>query len=206
VTYRTRLKYSKRSVDPGQVPQERPIERAFFREAEDGTTIFFPWGLNHRGYRLTDDAAKASASRAASFLITATVAIGVWTAQVLQPILESEENGFAEVLDAVALPGAAFLLALVAYALWISRFVERFPESDLVVSREERLREAAALVEPRKIALVGAVFCGLSALVIWLQPHTWWLGLLGVALGIGVLLWSAVLRRAAADRLDRSQR
>ena len=71
-----------------------------------------------------------------------------------------------------------------------------------MVSREERLREAAELVEPRKIALVGAVFCGLSALVIWLQPDTWWLGLLGVALGIGILLWSAVLRRAAADRPD----
>jgi hypothetical protein len=184
------------------VPQERPIERAFFREAEDGATIFFPWGLNHRGYRLTDDAAKTRAARAASFLISATIAIGVWTARALQPILESEGNGLAEVLDAIALPGAAFLLALVAYTLWISRFVERFPESDFRVSREERLREAAELVEPWKIALVGAVLCGLSALFVWLQPHTWWFGMLGVALGIGVLLWSAVLRRAAADRRD----
>jgi MFS family permease len=184
------------------MPQERPIERAFFREADDGATIFFPWGLNHRGYRLTDDAAKARATRAASFLISATIGIGVWTAHALQPTFESEGNGLGEVFDAIALPGAAFLLALAAYILWMSRFVERFPESDFRVSREERLREAAELVEPRKIALVGAVLCGLSALLIWLQPHTWWLGLLGVALGIGILLWSAVLRRAAADRRD----
>jgi hypothetical protein len=184
------------------VQQERPIERAFFREAEDGTTIFFPWGLNRRGYRLTDDAAKARATRAASFLITATIAIGVWTAQALQPLLESEGNGLAEVLGAVALPGAALLLALVGYTLWISRFVERLPESDFRVSREERLREAAELVAPWKIALVGGVFCGLSALLIWLQPHTWWFGLLCAALGIGILLWSAILRRATADGRD----
>jgi hypothetical protein len=196
------LKLSKRRVDPHRVQQERPIERAFFREAEDGTTIFFPWGLNRRGYRLTDDAAKARAMRAASFLITATIAIGVWTAQALQPLLESEGNGLAEVLDAVALPGAAFLFALVGYTLWISRFVERLAESDFRVSREERLREAAELVAPWKIALVGAVFCGLSVLLIWLQPHTWWFGLLCMALGIGILLWSAILRRAAADGRD----
>jgi hypothetical protein len=40
--------------------------------------------------------------------------------------------------------------------------------------------------------------CGLSAFLIWLQPHAWWLGLLGIALGAGALYWSSLLKRAAA--------
>jgi hypothetical protein len=89
------------------------MERAFFREADDGSTVFFPWGLTHRGYQLTD--------------------------------------------------------------------------------------EAAELAEPWKIALIGVVLCGLSAFLTWLQPRAWWLGLLGVALGIGALLWSSLLKRARSD-------
>jgi len=91
------------------------------------------------------------------------------------------------------------LFAFFAYSLWISRFVEKFPESDLKISRDERLREAAELAEPWKIALIGAVLCGLSALLVWLQPRAWWLGLLGVALGIGTLLWSSLLKRTKSD-------
>jgi 4-hydroxybenzoate polyprenyltransferase len=85
--------------------------------------------------------------------------------------------------------------------LWISRFVEQFPDSDLKVSREERLREAANAIEPRKVALIGVITCGLSALLIWIQPHTWWLGLLGLALGMGALFWSSILKRAGSDPL-----
>lgn len=66
-----------------------------------------------------------------------------------------------------------------------------------MVSREERLREAAELAGPRKVALIGIVTCGLSALLIWLQPNAWWLGLLGMAVGVVALFWSSVLKRAA---------
>jgi len=180
------------------VPDPPPIERAFFRKAEDGTTVFFPWGLTHRGYRLTDPAGRKKASRAASLLISSTLAIGTWTAYALQPLLEPEVRPPAEVLRSLAAPGVALVLVLIAYGLWASRFVERLPESDLQLSREERLREAAALVSPRKVALVGVVTGGLSALLIWLQPQAWWLGGLGIALGAGVLCWSVVLARAAA--------
>jgi hypothetical protein len=184
------------------VEQQRPIDRAFFQEAEDGTTIFFPWGLAHRGYQLTDETAKQRASRAASFLISSTIGIGVWAAYALQPLLESESAELAEILEVFAAPGAALLLVFFSYFLWISRFVERFPESDFKVSREERLREAADFAEPWKLALIGIVLCGLSAFLIWIQPWTWWLGLLGVALGIGIVVWSSILKRAAADRRD----
>jgi hypothetical protein len=174
------------------VPDELPIDRTIFRESEDGATVFFPWGLPHRGYRLDE-----TASRAVSFLVASVIAVGTWSAYALESIFESEATGLIDVLGVLAAPGAALLLVLISYAFWVSRFVERFPESDLEVSREERLREAAELVEPWKLALIGVVVSGLSVSLIWLQPRTWWIGLLGVAIGVGVLWWSSLLRRAA---------
>jgi len=185
------------------MPEQRPIDRAFFRESSDGKTVFFPWGLTHRGYQLTGDTAKKKASRAAAFLVSSPIAIGVWTAHALMPIAESEGNGLTEILGALVAPGIALILVLVSYSSWVSRFVERFPESDLRFSREERLREAARLVEPWKVALIGVVVCGLSAFLVWLQPRVWWLGLLGVALGAGSLAWSSLLKRAAVDTSSR---
>lgn len=173
------------------------MERAFFREAEDGTTVFFPWGLTHRGYRLSGEDARKKASRAASLLIGSTMAIGTWIAYALQPLLESEATGAAEVLRGLVAPAASLGLVLFSYWLWVWRFVESCPESSLQDSREERLREAAEHAGPGKAALVGVVVVALSALVVWLQPHTWWVGLLGIALGIGVVVWSFVLKRAA---------
>jgi hypothetical protein len=180
------------------VPDQPPIDRAFFREAEDGTTVFFPWGLTHRGYQLTAEGARKKASRAASLLIGSTIAIGTWTAYALQPLFESEASDPREILSVLLAPGATLILIVFSYWLWVSRFVERFPVSDLTISREERLREAAELASPRKVALIGVIMCGLSAFLIWLQPHAWWLGLLGIALGAGALYWSSLLKRAAA--------
>jgi len=183
------------------VEEREPIERAFFREAEDGTTVFFPWGLAHRGYRLTDARAKEKASRAASSLLGCVIGVGTWIAYELQPILESEDTGLAEIFNGLTTPVTVLLLALAAYALWASRFVEPFPDSDLRVSREERLRGAADAIEPRKIALFGSATCGMSALLIWIQPQSGWLGLLGVAVGIGALCWSSQLKRVKSDPL-----
>jgi len=158
--------------------------------------------LTHRGYQLTGDTAKKKASRAASFLVSSPIAIGVWTAHALMPIVESEGNGLTEMLGALVVPGTALILVLLSYSLWVSRFVEDFPESDLRFSRQERLSEAAKLVESWKVALIGVVVCGLSALLIWLQPRAWWLGFLGVALGVGALLWSSLLKRPGTNSSD----
>jgi len=180
------------------MPQPRPIDLGFFRESEDGASVFFPWGLSHRGYLLDGEAARQKASRGPSFLIGSTVGIGVWTAHALEPLVESEATGLAEILGALVAPGAALLLVFVCYSLWVWRFVERFPESDLQVSREERLREAARLGAPWKVALAGVSVCALSILLVWLEPRAWWLCLLGLAIGVSALLWSFVLKRAAA--------
>jgi hypothetical protein len=170
------------------------VDRGFFRTAEDGTTVFFPWGFDHRGYRLPDPEARKRASRAVSLLFAAAIAIGTWAASLLEPFLEEGSGSASEILGALALPGAVLAAAFAAYWLWVTRFVETLHESDLRVSREERLREAAAAAEPRKLAGVGLVLCGLSALLIGLQPHAWWLGLLGIVLGAGLTLWSRRLR------------
>lgn len=182
------------------MPEGPPIDRAVFREAEDGSTIFFPWGLGHRGYRLRERAERERASRAASLLVGSVLAIAAWTAHALQPLLPPGEAGAGEILRTLAAPGAALLLVVIAYAVWAGRFVERFPESDLRISREERLREAAELMEPRKLAAIGLVTCVLSGLLVWLEPHAGWLGALGVAIGVGLLWWSSLLRRALAER------
>lgn len=178
------------------MPDPNPIDRAFFREADDGATVFFPWGLTHRGYRLDGERMRARASRGASWLIGATVAVASWAAAALEPALEPESAGPAEALHALALPTAALATVILLYALWAWRFVEGLAESDLQISREERLREAARAVEPWKLALIGGVTCGLGLAVAYLQPHTAWLGLLAVALGIGMVFWSVALRRA----------
>jgi hypothetical protein len=180
------------------VPDPHSIERAFFREAEGGATVFFPFGLTHRGYQLADPGARKRASRAVSLLVSSTIAISTWTAYALQPVLKTKANDPSQILGALAVPGAALALVVFSYWLWASRFVEGFPESDLKVSREERLREAAELASPRKVALIGLSVCGLSAFLIWLQPHAWWVGLLGIALGMGTLFWSSLLKRASA--------
>jgi hypothetical protein len=154
--------------------------------------------LTHRGYQLTDPCARNKASRAASILLSSTIAIGTWIAYALQPVLESEASGLTEILRALVAPGAILILVICWYWLWVSRFVERLPESDLKVSREERLREAGELTSPGKVAWIGVIGCGLSALLIWLQPNAWWLGLLGIALGVSAVYWSLLLKRAAA--------
>jgi hypothetical protein len=180
------------------VPQ--PIERALFREGEDGATVFFPWGLTRRGYRLpVDPAAKRRATRAVSLLLSATLAIGVFTAHRIQPLIGSETtSGAGALLDLLGPPFVALLLVLAGYASWVTRFVEDCPESTLVVSRDDRLREAAALAKPGQLVLIGLVLCAMSALASWLDPRTWWLGGLGMLLGIGLAAWALHLCRFAA--------
>lgn len=172
-----------------------PIERAFFREAPDGATVFFPFGLDRRAYRLPDEAARRRAERAASLLFGAVFAVATWAAYALQSVFESPDATLADGLRALVAPGTGLLVALLTYGLWAARFVEPLPEVQLHVSREERLREAAALVDPRQLTLAGVLLAGMSGLVAWLEPRGWWLAALGVAAGLGLVWWSHVLRR-----------
>lgn len=193
-------------VDPGRMDRTdapSPFERAFFREDDEGTTVFFPWGLARRGYELRDEATKRRASRAASGLIASAVAVGTWIAYRLQPLLESEASG-GEVLQALLAPVLVLAAALLGYWSWVSRLVERLPESGLVISREERFHDAAEQAAPWKVALAGLVLFAGSLLVLWLQPSAWWLALLGAALGAGLVYFALVLRRAVVASGSRS--
>jgi hypothetical protein len=181
------------------MPETPPIERTFFRPADDGTTVFFPWGLAHRGYVLRSEADRRQASRASSLLIGATVGIGAWAAQALQPLVVASDGvGPGEILRALLWPGAALALAFLGYFLWASRFVEGLAASGLQISREERLREAAQRVAPWQVAAAGVGVAGAGGLLIWLEPGAWWLGLLGLATGIGIVVWASLLHRAAS--------
>jgi hypothetical protein len=174
-----------------------PIQRGFFRQGPDGAVVFFPWGLTHRGHRLPDEAARRRASRAASLLMGAVVGVGVWGGHALDEAFRSGDGSLEACVRALAAPLVALALAGGAYALWVTRFTERLAPSDLVVSREERLREAAALAQPARVAAIGAILAVLSALLVGLEPRAWWLGALGALLGLGLVAWARALRRAA---------
>lgn len=182
---------------------ERPIERALFREAEDGSTVFHPWGPTRGGYRLPDEGARRRAARAASLLVGSTVAIGTWTAHRLHGLFGSSPEAPAPgaLMEALALPAAAMACVLVGYWLWVARFVEPFAPSDSRPSREELLREAARQVPPWKLTAIGVVTCGLSGLLVWLEPRAGWLGLAGAAVGVGLVAWSRAVGRAASRSL-----
>lgn len=201
-----RLKRAGRRVDPTAVPdpapQTSPLERGFFRETADGVTVFFPWGTAHRGYVLPDAAAARRARRAVSLLFTAVVASAAWLAQGLQPLARHGAPALGDVARVSAWPLAALGVAVAAYALWAARLAERFPESDLRVSREERLREAAAHAEPWKLAVCGAVLAAASLAVAALDPRAGWLGVLGAAMGGVLVLGAWWMRRIAASASD----
>ncbi|MDX1650191.1 MAG: hypothetical protein R3263_10090, partial [Myxococcota bacterium] len=115
-----------------------PIERAFFREGPDGAAVFFPWGLTGLGYRLLDPAAKKKATRAASWMVGGIVAVGGWGGHALHRVFEAGDVSAAAAARALALPLAVLAGIFVAYAARVARLVERFPASDLQVSRDER--------------------------------------------------------------------
>lgn len=187
----------------GPMAKPPPIERAIFREAPDGSTVFFPWGLARKGYRLPDAASRRKAQRAASLLVGCTLAIGTWTAYRLEPLLDPEAGaGAKDWLGELLVPAALLAAAILVYAVRVGRLVEGAQESDLRVSREAQRREAAELVNLRELTLAGAALAGMSGVALFLAPHAWGLGAIGVALGSGLVVWSFLLRRtkrAAAE-------
>lgn len=176
-----------------------PIEQGFFREGPDGQLLFFPWGLSGRGYRVPDEAGRRRAARAARLLMGAVLAVGGWGGHALLRAFEEGDGSPAAAARALAAPLAGLALVLLAYALGVARLVERFPASDVRTDREARLRQAAAVAEPRRLVLAGAATAALSALLIALEPRAWWLAGLGVATGAGMVAWGRALARVARE-------
>ncbi len=161
-----------------------------FRQDPSGATVFFPWGVAYRGYRLPDEVAKRRALKAVSMLTASTVAVGVWTAHLLQPLVGSDPPPFGETAQTLAAPLGCLGAALLAYYTWMVRCIESLPESGLQVSKEEQLRQAAKLGVPRKIGVIGVTLTGLSGLLCWIRPEAWWMGVIGVACGLGLIAWA----------------
>jgi len=184
----------------GPTETASPLERGFFREGDDGAAVFFPWGLEHRGYVLPDEAAKRRARRAVSLMVFAVLAVSAWAAEALRPFVEPGASPPGSLVWALAWPLAALGAVVGVYALWVSRLAERFPESDLRVSRDARLREAALLAPPWKVGLVGLATVAMSVLLVWLDPRAMWLGLAGALTGGALVLWARALQRVAAPR------
>ncbi|MDX1648725.1 MAG: hypothetical protein R3263_02620 [Myxococcota bacterium] len=176
-----------------------PVEHGFFRKGPDGRLVFFPWGLSGRGYRVPDAAGERKATRAVRLLIGAILAVGGWGGHALVRAFEDGDVSPAAAARALAAPGAALAAVLVAYAVGVARLVERFPDSDLRVDREARLREAAAVAQPGRVALAGAATAAVSALVVVVEPRAGWLATLGVATGVGMVVWGWRLLRVARE-------
>lgn len=179
-----------------QPAEKQPIERGFFRDTEDGATVFFPYGLTHRGYVLPDDAAKKRALRAISLCVMGVMSSAVWLGHVLAEQLPPD-GSLGAVGRAAAGPLALLMGIAALYVLWAWRFTERFPESDLQVPQEERFREAAQHVPPWKVVLLGVGLVAASAVLVWLDPRTpAWFGVLGIVTGLGLVLFAWKLRGA----------
>lgn len=185
--------------------QSEAIERGFFRQAENGAVVFFPWGLSHRGYVLPDFASETRARRVVSFFLASVIGISVWTGHVLAERFEDMPPTLPDLGSAIVLPGLILLAAITAYAAWATRFVERCSPSDLQLPRETRLREAAELAEPRKLGLAGSVLAVLGALLGWFKPSTAWVSLPAIVLGIAVVVAAFHLNRIAKDSRARPE-
>lgn len=170
--------------------------------------MFFPWGFAHRGYRLPDPDARPDAThratRAVSLLMGSVIAVGTWGGHALHGWLRSGDPSPDGAIRALALPLGVLVLAFTGYAFWVSRFVEGLLPSDLQVTREERMRDAAEVGSPRAVVWCGVALAAGSLGLVALEPRVWWLGALGAALGAGLAVWGRALDRVA--RQDRSRR
>jgi hypothetical protein len=175
-----------------------PVELNHFRQAPDGSSVFFPWRLTGRGYILPDEKAKRSAMRITRALyVSMFVAAGLAFAVVRQgvPIREVDFADFCHLL------GMALLFALVPlgfYVLWLLRVIYDLSPSDFHLSREELKVQALTNVqrnEIRKGLFASAAMLAACLGVAWIDPSHRWLGALGIVLfgGLG-LLFARTLR------------
>jgi len=174
------------------------VELNHFRQAPDGSSVFFPWRLTGRGYILPDEKAKRSAMRMTRALyVSIFVAAGLAFAVIRHgvPIREVDFADFCHVL------GMALLFALVPlgfYVLWLLRAIYDLPHSDFRLSREELKLQALANAprkEMRKGVFASAAMLAACLGVAWIDPSHRWLGAVGIVLfgGLG-LLFAQTLR------------
>jgi hypothetical protein len=182
-----------------------PVELNHFRQAPDGSTVFFPWRLTGRGYILPDEKAKRSALRMTralyvSIFVAAGLAFGVARHGV--PIREVDFAGFCHVLL------LALLFALVPlgfYMLWLLRVIYDLPPSDFHLSREELRVEALANVprkEMRRGVFASAAMLAVCLGVAWIDPSHRWLGAVGIVVFGGLGLFFAWILRAGRVTLE----
>jgi hypothetical protein len=131
--------------------------------------------------------------------MAAVVAIGGWGGVALHEAFERGDFSAAAALRALARPLAGLALVLLVYALRVSHLVEEFSPSELRLSREERMREAATLSQPRHVVFAGLGLASMSGLVVILESRAWGLGALGMAMGLGLAGWGLRLVRMARD-------
>ena len=187
------------------------VEFNHFRQAPDGTTVFFPWRLVGRGYILPDEKAKRSALRMvrtlyASIFVAASLAYGVVRHDV--PI---REVGFADFVHVIVLALLFMLVPLGFYALWLVRVIYDLPHSDLQLSRAALKAQALANLprsDMRKGVFGSAVLIAASVGVAWVDPSHRWLGAVGLVLfgGLGILFAWALRASRKAPRDEASTR
>jgi hypothetical protein len=175
-----------------------PVEFNHFRQAPDGSTIFFPWRLTGRGYILPDAKAKRSAMRMLSAVyVSVFVAAGLAYAVARHgvPIREVE---FADFFHMLVLALLFALVPLGFYVLWLLRAIYDLPPSDFHLSREELRAQALVHVprnDMRKGIFASAVMLAACLGVAWVDPSHRWLGAVGIVVfgGLG-LLFARTLR------------
>jgi hypothetical protein len=180
------------------------VEFNHFRQAPDGTTVFFPWRLAGRGYILPDEKAKRSALRVVrtfyvSILVAASLAYAVVRHDV--PI---REVGFADFVHVIVLALLFALVPLAFYALWLVRVIYDLPPSDLRLSRAALKAQALANVprrDMRRGIFASAVLTAACLGVAWFDPSRHWLGAVGLVVfgGLGIL-FARVLRASRKAR------
>ena len=175
-----------------------PVELNHFRQAPDGSTVFFPWRLTGRGYILPDTKAKRSALRVTRALyVSIFVAAGLAFAVVRHGV-PIREVDFADFFHVLVLALLFALVPLGFYVLWLLRVIYDLPPSDFHLSREELRVQALANVprkDMRKGVVASAAMLAACLVVAWIDPSHRWLGAVGVVVfgGLG-LLFASILR------------
>ena len=181
-----------------------PVELNHFRQAPDGSTVFFPWRLTGRGYILPDEKAKRSALRMTNALyVSIFVAAGLAFAVVRHGV-PIREVDFADFVHMIVLGLIFTLVPLGFYVLWLIRVIYDLPPSDFHLSRQELKVQALANVprkEMRRGVYASAAMLAACLGVAWIDPSHRWLGAVGLVVFGGLGLFFASILRASRKPL-----
>jgi hypothetical protein len=183
-----------------------PVEFSHFRQAPDGSTVFFPWRLTGRGYILPDANAKRSAMRMMRAVYVSTFVAAGLAFAVVRTDVPIHEADFAYFFHVLVLALLFMLVPLGFYVLWLVRAIYDLPPSDFHLSREELRFQVLANVprnDMRKGVFASAAMLAACLGVAWIDPSHRWLGALGIVLfgGLG-LLFARTLRASRKTRGD----